>query len=211
MQAFLDNQPLDTRQSTLGGILNEAKSPLDARGRLVVEVSIDGQVLEESDLTQWRDHPLEDQEVRLISADPHDLAQQALEDVGEMLGQVRALQQRAAEAMQADEPTDALDQVSQALDIWRHAQLSVQQSARLLQLPLDQMTVNERPVPHIINDLAGQLTQVRDQVGNADWLGLADTLGYEMDQTAETWSAMLTELRERIEGMRTRADANPGT
>ena len=31
-----------------------------------------------------------------------------------------------------------------------------------------------------------------------DWLGLADTLAYELDETAEKWAAMIEQIIETI-------------
>jgi hypothetical protein len=54
----------------------------------------------------------------------------------------------------------------------------------------------------VIEDLAASLTQARDELLNGDWLGLADTLGYDLDEAAEQWTNMLSMLAGWIREVR---------
>lgn len=179
-------------------MIDAARERLEPTGRIVVEVRVDGRTVTGEDLDDLLDRSAEAEEVQLVTADPFELAQTTLEDVKESLGLARDAQQQAAEGLNADDAAAALEHVRTALGVWQRAQLAVQQTARLIGLPLDEMTVGGRPLPEVIDGLAQQLAVIRDQLISSDWIGLADTLGHEMDDTAATWEEMLDAIMERI-------------
>lgn len=199
MQIYLDNLAMDSDARTLGQAVAAARQALADTGRLIVEVRIDGQVIGADDLGERHDEALAGDELQLITADPADLARQTLMDVSDALAANAEPQQRAAELLRDDQPDAALAQVRDALAVWAQAQQSVLDSARLLQIDLDALTVDDQRVAQIVEGLAEHLRRIREQLLAADWLGLADTLAYELDDSIGTWQRLIDRLAEQID------------
>mgnify|MGYP006300455585 CR=1 FL=1 len=198
MDIFLDHDRFDTDATTLGGVIAAARDRLSQSGRMIVEVRLDGNTVPSDELESHHDQPIDAEEVQLITAEPFELARQSLLDVKEALAGVRDDQQKAAELLQSDQPADALNAIREALQVWQQAQQTVLQAGRLIGLDLDHTQVEGQPIPEIVDHLAEQLKTVRDQLLANDWIGLADTLAYELDEAIGTWSAMIDELSNQI-------------
>lgn len=207
MDVYIDHESFDTQATTLGGVIAAARDRLSGSGRLIVEVRLDGETLPSDELEEHHEQAITADEVQLITAEPYELARQTLLDIKEALSKLREDQQRGAELLQADRPADALEPVREALQVWQQAQQSVLQATRLLGLELDGVHVAGRSAPQIIVDLADRLKTVRARLLASDWIGLADTLAYELDETAQVWSLMLDticdQIRQRKEAERT--------
>ncbi|MHB1155959.1 MAG: hypothetical protein ACYC26_03865 [Phycisphaerales bacterium] len=198
MPIYLDNQPLDTDVQTVGQAIAAARDSSSAGGRLIVEVRIDGEVLVNESLEAAHDQQVGDRELQLTTAEPKELARQTLLEMREALAATADDQQRAAELLQADQNTGALQHVRQALGVWQQTQQSVLHSAQLLGIRLDDITVRDQPVAQLVAALTDHLMLVRQQLLAGDWLGLADTLSYEMNDAVATWTAVIDALCEKI-------------
>ncbi|MDH3583494.1 MAG: hypothetical protein OER86_04695, partial [Phycisphaerae bacterium] len=185
---YIDDTPFPTDATDLAGIIRSARPKVDPTGRLIVEVRLDGDVVEADDLDEVQNRPLDAEEVQLVTAEPYALARTALLEVQDTLPAAREAQQEAAELLTADDTETALQHVQVALGVWQQAQMSVQNATGLLEMPLDDITVDDQAVSRIIEQLAEQLRQLREQLLASDWLGLADTLGYELEETVGRWS-----------------------
>jgi hypothetical protein len=203
MDVFLDNNELATPEQTLGAILSAARKLIAPAGRFVVEVRVDGRTLEDSEIEFLGPQKINAEEIQLITADPLELADQALADIGDSLRRARGAQQEAAQLLRTDRPADALRFVQDALGVWSQAQQAVQSSARLLEINLDQLRVGDESVPRAIQGLLDRLAAVRTQLTASDWLGLADTLAYELDASALTWTQLMADIRSRVQKART--------
>lgn len=198
MSLFLDSEPFDADQQTLGGAIESASQKLGPTGRIIVEVRIDGEPVSGEDLDRLIDAPVPQTPVHLISADPAELALQTLEELAEELMHARQQQQEAAGLLSTDEAATALEHIRAALGVWQQAQIAVQYIARLMELELDTIEIDGVPLTDLIRDLADKLAAIREQLVAGDWIALSDSFGYELDQTAETWTAMLAGLGRRI-------------
>ena len=199
MHLFLDNDSIDTDATTLGQALAEARTHLGDSGRVIVEVRVDGQTVPEQELSDRHDAQIAGEEVHLITADPRELARQALSDLSRALQANADKQRHAAALLRDDQAPQALDEVRESLNVWSQAQQAILQSAQLLSLPLDDWQVDGRSIPQIVEELAEQLRAVREQLIATDWVGLADSMEYELVDSIETWTRMVEEVMRRIE------------
>jgi len=204
MDVFLDSDAFTTEATTLAEILSEVQQELRPSGRLIVEIRVDGRTLTDREQQNMDAMALEADEVQLITADPVDLALNTLEEITEALAGAREAQQIAAEKLRDDETGAALEHVRSALLVWQQAQQTVEQVADLLAIPLNDLLVDERPVTEVVDELVETLTRARDELLNGDWLGLADTLGFELDEAAEQWAGILKMLSDWIREVRGR-------
>ncbi len=202
MQIFLDSDPFDTSATTLGEVMAQVRDRLSDAGaeRIIVEVRLDGRTVPSDELGQHHDAPLNVEELQLITANPRELARQTMLDVAEALIGARQAQAHAAELLRDDEQGPALDHVRTALGVWSQVQESVLHSAQLLGLSLDSVEVDGRTAPELVTQLAELLHLVREQIESADWLGLADTLEYDLAEHAGQWVELIQTLSEQIKG-----------
>jgi hypothetical protein len=95
-----------------------------------------------------------------------------------------------------------MDHIRHALAVWQQAQQALLQSAQLLDVPLDDLTVADRPMAELVDELGELLNQVREQLTAGDFLGLADTLAYPLTDALDTWAALIDAMCGKIEEKR---------
>ncbi len=196
MDIYLDNEPLTSDQTSLGGLLSEARQQLGDSGRVIVEIRVDGQALDADALDEQR--IIEAAEVQFVTANPRELTISTLQQVRGALDNARQAQSEAASMLRADQPNEALDHVRDLLTVWQQAQQSVLHSAQLLEIPLDEIEANGRPVAQIIDELSEMLSELRGQLTSNDWLGVADTLDEPLRLAVDDWQQLIDALCQRI-------------
>lgn len=199
MAIFLDDEPVQLAGANLAELITSATEHLSGDGRVVVEVMIDGSVLNADDMNQRKDSPLEQNEVRLVSADPNVLAVTTLHQVRDLLPQATSLHEQAAENLQQDEPEEALKLLAEAIGVWMQTQEAVLGSAGVVGLGLDQVKVDDEPMSDFTDELIKRLHELKDLIVAGDTVALADALAYEWPPIVERWDALIAELIKAIE------------
>jgi hypothetical protein len=195
MDIYLDHDPFDTEAATLGDILQAAGERLQPTGRIVVEIRLDGEAIPEDQLDDLAARPPQGQELQLITADPIELCTMTLTQVKSALEHNRSIARHAAELLSADEPGQAMDLIRQCLTVWQQAEQAVRTSAQVAGVSLDEITIDgAEPIP----DLARKLQQVREQLQSSDWVGLSDTLAFELDDSVNQWTQLIDALLDKI-------------
>ncbi|MFW6032405.1 MAG: hypothetical protein ACOCTI_03430 [Phycisphaeraceae bacterium] len=200
MAILIDEQRTELAGSTLAEVLDSAQNELQPRGRVVVEVALDGRSLSGPDLETEQDAAVADRDVRLTTADPRQLVAQTLRQVDDRLEEARELQNEAAELLQQDKPSSAMDRVGEAINIWLQAQQAVLNSAMLLGIDLDQLTIDGEPLKSFTDELLEQLQNVKELLGSQDTVALADALAYEWPELVDRWHRLLATLVAHVEG-----------
>ncbi len=201
MPIFLDDEPVQLAGASLAELIASATQRLADDGRVVVEVMMDGNVLTADEMSQRKDSPLEEAEVRLTSADPGALAVSTLYQVREQLPQATSLHEQAAEYLQQDNPQEALKTLADVIGVWMQTQEAVLGSAGVVGLGLDQVKVGEEPMSDFTDELIKQLHELKDLIVSGDMVALADTLAYEWPPIVDRWDALIGELIQKIELM----------
>src|SRR5882672_1975488 len=182
MSVTVDHQPLQAEKlglRTVGQVL----AHLQKDNRLVVHVLIDGQ---EPDLTRMgtvRRETIDGHELFIETADPRQLAIEALSEVGEQLKEADRLRIEASDLLQRDAHVKAMEKLSGCFSTWQHAQESVLKTAQLLRLDLADVRVSGRPLTEVVSEFAAQLRQIKSALENRDFVLLNDILTYEVVQT----------------------------
>ena len=199
MQILLDDIPCNVEARTVGEAIEGGADLARDRGRLIVDVTVDGSHLSEADLASPAQQTRTAQVVRLVTADPLELVRQTLNDAREALTEADELQREAAELLQSDEHTVSMDRLTEAISIWLCVQEAVIKGAQLIGLDLDaERPDGEENLPEAILCLKERLTAVRRALQDRDEIGLADTLLYEFPQVIERWRRLLGDLQGRL-------------
>ena len=211
MEVYLDNDRLETAQTTLGGMIDEVRQQLESTGRFIVEIRLDGESLDETAIIAAQDQTIEAEEVQLITADPIELAQQTLTAAQDALDAARLCQERAAELLQADDTKAAMEEVRSAITTWQQVQQTVLVVTQMLEVSLEELAVGDQTGVDIAQRLVGQLEQVRGQLESADWLGMADMLAYDLAEATGTWTQLLEALMHEADRGRNRSSDEGAT
>ena len=199
MQILLDDIPCNVEARTVGEAIEGGAEVARDRGRLIVDVTVDGSHLSEADLTSAQQQTRSARIVRLVSADPVELVRQTLDDAREALAEADGLQREAAELLQSDERTVSMDKLGEAISIWLCVQEAVIKGTQLIGLDLDaECTDGEQDIPDAIHRLKERLNALRRALQDRDEIGLADTLLYEFPQVIEQWQKLLGDLQGRL-------------
>lgn len=201
MAIFLDDEPVQLAGKNLAELIASATRHLSDDGRVVVEVMVDGSVLNAEEMSQRKDNALEDAEVRLVSADPVALSVSTLYQVRDQLPQATSLHEQAAECLQQDNPTEALKLLAEVIGVWMQTQEAVLGSAGVVGLGLDQVKVGDEPMSDFTDELIKQLQDLKELIVAGDTVALADTLAYEWPPIVDRWDALIGELIQKIDSM----------
>ena len=194
MSIYLDDDPVEFAGGDLAAVLEQAREALVGSGRMVVEVRLDGQVLNPNELDAEQHTPVGDTECRLYTADPRQLAVETLQQIAQRLNDAGQAQAEAAELLQQDRTADAMKHVTAANEAAQQTQQAVLHSATIVGVDLDGRSVDGQPVSQIVGLLLEQLKELRDLLAAGDTVALADALAYEWPQTIERWQALIGEM-----------------
>lgn len=199
MPIYLDDQPVQLSGVDLASVLDSAGDHLRASGRIVVEVTLDGEALVDEQLESRRHDAVGDGELRLYSANPRDLSRTTLEAVLGRLDAVAQRQREAADLISSDQQNEAMTALTQAIEGWQQSQQVVIQTASLTATDLSTLDIDGAPAQAVIEQVITMLQVVRDTIEARDMVGLADTLAYEGPALIEQWQKLVTALIERID------------
>ncbi len=208
MQILLDDQTCDLSARTVGEAIDAGAGLAQARGRLVVEVHVDGTPWNREMLSSPDRFTASADEVRLVTADRRGLVTQALQQAAAELARADALQREAAELIQEGHHPESMDKLGEALSIWKSVGEAVVTGAQAMELVLDEVAIDRMPLADSVRRLNEWLTVIRDALADRDRIGLADTLLYEFPEVVVEWQAILAELERRVNAAGTPGSTN---
>jgi hypothetical protein len=205
MRVLMDEHPCDVAAATVGEAVAAAARIAEERGRLIVEVVVDGSSWSETDLASERGGLTLASEIRMQTAQPVELVCQTFRDAREALLEADDLQRGAAEMIESGKTAGAMDKLHGALNIWQSVQQALVMGSQVLDLKLEEETLSGRlaaPVSVTINRLNQQLRLIRDALQNNDPLGLSDTLMYDLPIVLDEWRTLLDDLQTHLKAAR---------
>jgi hypothetical protein len=197
MKTYLDGQPLLVPEpATLAGALRAASDEAGRKGRVVVEVQVDGERANDALVEDPPEAPVGN-EVRLISVEPRLLVRVTLMDAVDALEAARQKQLRSAELIQRGKLEEALPPLSEAIQTWQTVRDAVEKSAAMLGIGVEALGGGPG-MGELVKALLARLEEVRRTLAGEDWSALADVLAYDMGEQAERWKAALTGAAESL-------------
>jgi hypothetical protein len=200
MQVFLDGQRLNLERPTMASALRAGSDEAEKRGRVVVEVYVDGTMVSDTILSDPPDQALGD-EMRLVSVEPKMLVRETLLDAADALDKAQQEQTDAAEEIQCGRVEAAMPLLQNAVQKWQAVRDALEKSASLWDIPLSSEVSGvsgPRSLNDVVDALAASLTDIRRCLEAEDWSGLADHLAYDMADQVRSWQGMLRSLAEGL-------------
>ncbi len=178
MRILLDDTPCDLEAKTVGEAIDAAAEVARRLGRLIIEVTVDDTLWAEVELSSPKHLEASAEVVRLTSAEPRKLVNEAFADAADALADADELQKEAARLVQSDQHTVSMDKLNEALSIWLSVQEAIVKGSRIVGIDLDDVIVGERSINASISRLNEWLLVIRDALTDSDQIALADTLLY---------------------------------
>jgi hypothetical protein len=195
MSVTVDRRPLAAEQlgiETVGQLLSHLQRDSN---RLIVQVLIDGQEPDLSQLTRVKKIPLRDHILFVETADPRELAVSVLAEVENQLEEADRLRGEASDLIVRGNNHKAMEKLSGCFTTWQHAQESVLKTAQLLRLDLENIDVDGQRLSDLVRAFAEQLRSIKGALENRDFVLLNDILTYEAHQTSAKWRSAIGAIR----------------
>ena len=197
MSVTVDQKSLSFRElglRTVGQVL----SHLQRDNRLVVHMLIDGLEPDLTRLSAVRREVLDNHELLIETADPRDLATEALAEVAEQLNEVDRLRVDASDLLRRNQPVKAMEKLSGCFTTWLNAHESILKTAQLLRIDLGTLAVGEQTMLELLTEFTTQLREMKRALEDRDFVQLTDILSYEADRTTNQWRHAIGALRQKI-------------
>jgi predicted transcriptional regulator len=195
MRVLLDDRELAVDRPTLARALEAGLAEAEAGGRVLIEAKLDGVAIPDDQLASPTDAPLEGDELRLVSANPHALVRTSLFDARDALDDALERQTRAADLILTGQGNEALGAMADALQIWQAVRDVVAQGSELIERTLGAGESFESDVRR----LSELLTEIKRCLNAQDWAALADLLAYDLGDQGEKWKQILEEMAGQVE------------
>lgn len=197
MSVTVDHETLEIEDlgfRTVGQVLTHVQRP----DRLVINLLIDGEEPDLDMIGSVKRSPLAGHTIFIETAEPRQIALDALDEVEQQLSEADRLKSDAVELLQIGSVEKAMQKLSGCFSTWQNAQQSVVKTAQLLRINLDSMRVDGSTLSEMVDEFATQLRQIKATLESRDFVALSDILTYETTQTNERWRQALDALRQRI-------------
>jgi hypothetical protein len=199
MRVILDDQPCNSAATSVAQAVADAAASVETRGRVIVEVLVDGAALTEEDLGSEELQSRDADEVAMVSADLKELVDGTLTHASEALVEADHLQRHAAERLQSDDRVAAMASLNDALSIWLAVHEAVMKSAAALDIDVDRLPVHGQSMEKRIERLNEHLRAIQSALQGDDPVALSDTLLYELPEVVNQWREVLDVMRSTLE------------
>ena len=199
MQVLLDSDPCEMQAQTIGEAIAAASTLAQTRGRLIVDIIVDGSRWSEQQLDSAEHNGATADTVEFITAEPRELVLRTFEDAAEALEDADILQKEAAELLQSDQSIICMDKLAEALSIWLTVQQAIVKGSQVVELQLDNISVKKTPITESIARLNENLQLLRSALQQDDQIAVADALLYEFPDIINEWKSILEHLQSLVE------------
>ncbi len=204
MKATLDGQDLTIDRPSLAAALEAGAAQARGRGRIVIEVLVDGQVLEGDELDHASDEPLTSTHVEMMTADPASLVRITLFDAADAMDSSKEEHASCAELIHRGDTSEAMGALAQVLATWQAVRDAIIQGGEAVGRPLKSFA-GEGVLDERTEELSRQLDALKRAVADDDLVAVADLLEEDLSVEAGLWADT---LRIIAEAMKESADAS---
>ena len=197
MKATLDGQDLELDRPSLAAALEAGASHARDHGRIVIEVLVDGQMLEGEALDQASDEPLPSGHVEMTTANPASLVRVTLFDAADAMEVSKDEHALCAEMIHRGDVSEAMGALAQVLATWQAVREAIIQGGAAVGQPLNafagQGALDERT-----EALSRQLDALKRAVADDDLVTVADLLEEDLYAEAGLWADTLRVIAEAM-------------
>jgi len=205
MEIYVDDkayQPAGGRQQTLGQLAQEVAQADPTSPRLVVNIHCDGQPLPEDRLEEMLAQPIERfDKLELVTQPLGPLVAGTLAETRERFAEADASRTQIAELLNQGRWEPAFQQLQHLFSTWRDVQKAVLMAAQALNVALDDLNAEGRPVAEVFDKFKKLLADLKEAMIARDLVLVADILQYEFEDSVRSWQSLLDQLHARAEAV----------
>jgi len=184
--------------ATVGDALAAAADRSERSGRLIVEVTVDGEVWNERRIDEALTGACPAGTVCLTTCSAGDVVADAFRDAAAALAEADHLQRDAADHLQAGRQSEAMTRLDDAIRIWRDVRQALEMGLHVGAGLLGSMPDLESRLDAAVSGLNGRLTAIRDALQCDDPVVVSDTLLYDLPDIVLQWRGLLHDLQANL-------------
>jgi hypothetical protein len=196
MRILLDDTETNLNASTISDGLRQAATLAETRGRMIVEVEVDGIRWSEDDLTTSEGSSRAAGELKLLSANPAELVRDTFSECARAVAGLDELQRDCAKLLQASRTKEGLDGLLEALAVWGAVQTGLSRGLGLGVLSAEDVAARGIDFDGAVKALDARLRSLRDAMASQDITALCDCLNYEFPPVVKTFVELLDALSQ---------------
>lgn len=202
---LLDGQPYMSLQSaplTIGEALIEMDMHLQANGRAMQTVEVDGKNMPADELTMEFANTPSGQigRVHVTSARLSELVLEAIGEVEAVLPELPVACQALATVFAGDEPGEGLAPLGDLLEIWEGLRESRERVAGAMNLSFAAVPFEGKSIQAYEEALEAVIGRVHEAVEQQNFKAAADLIAYDLSGFAEQEPGVFVELRKACDG-----------
>lgn len=196
---YVDEQPLHWEfpaSATVAEVFHAVRDAILDEGRVVVQMHLDGTVLEwEDGSPEWQD-PFDDAKaLHIVSDRPIALSSALMDRAIESLPELQKMQERAARLVRHEETqTRGVEMTLDALSRWKELQEAIVGVRALHQIDFDQPPWEEfgEDLGTAFRHVSERISEMREAFELRDFILVADLLEFELTPLIDTWMDVCT-------------------
>ncbi len=202
MERIVDGkgESLEAGEGTLlGEVLDAARLEALRDGRVVVEMKVDGRVVDSGAEEKLKGRPVSEVEMLEVRTRvPGELASETLLELSRHMERVEENVEGIVGHLEANRVSEAMELLGGCCNIWGVLQEAMVRIGVLLGLKYDEMEVEGKSVGDWITGLKELLEGVNEALQNRDFVSLGDILRYGLSPAMRNWREITLQLAEQI-------------
>lgn len=201
MEVWVDgdnNFKVEGSPADLMSVFSAVSSFLRDRGRMAVEVKLNGASVAPMDLrSRFEGVSLDGVKFEVRSDEIRKLVDECLSRLESALSELPQACRQLAEVFQGDVPSDGFEPFQHIADIWLHIKSQEHLVANALDLDLEASNIGGNTIGAMSEELNGFLEEAAEALKRNDAVALGDLLEYELAPRAEQEADIVAWLQER--------------
>lgn len=201
MEVWVDgesNFKVEGKPADLMAVFSAASAFLRERGRMPVEVKLNGVSLSPVDLrSKFEGVPLDGTKLEVRSDEIRKLVDECLSRLESALAELPQACRQLAEVFQGDVPSDGFEPFQHIAEIWLHIKAQEHLVANALDLDLEASNIGGNTIGAMSEELNNFLEEAATALSRNDAVALGDLLEYELAPRAEQEADIVAWLQER--------------
>ena len=201
MRILLDESETTLAANTVGDALRQAAALAGERGRMIVEIEVDGIRWSEDDLSTPETAQRGAGELKLLTAHPAELLCETFDQSANAVAEIEEIQREAAKHFQGGRTKDGLNQLLESLALWGAVQTGLARGLNIGVLSQPVLEARGIDVDGPVKVLESKLRELREAIIAQDFTALSDCLMYEFPAVAQRVAALLRSLAREADAI----------
>ncbi len=199
MNIYVDDEQVDAAtvgDGTLEEALHNIQNGVCAPDRLVVDVRIDGHDVPEGAMAEALKKPATTfGRIDISTGTRQELVVDAMDQATTCLAETMNVCREIADLLAKGDTVQATQDLGKCLRVWQQIHEAIGKSIEMLQVDLEQLTIDNEPLTEVFQKPIKALQQIKEALLAKDFVLLADILQYEFDEVADCWQALINALK----------------